>query len=288
MIRFLSALLLLWNSCALADVGPKVALALGGGAALGFSHIGVLQVLEEEGLKPDLVVGTSMGSIVGGYYSAGMPLDSIRLEADRLNIFRMIDWKIGSKGFFEWKKVRKRLEKRLDGLRIEGLPMEYVAVATDLYSGERVMLRDGELIPAMLASATIPGLYQPLEVQGRTLVDGGMVDDVPVLSAIDAGAEVVIAVDVSHPLISEDIRTPFDVMRQAFFIIQHHNVNHRRELADVVIRPDLDDMEYHHFSKVEEAIAAGRAATRAALPAIRAALKDKTRTTPSETGRHHE
>ncbi len=259
---------------------PKIALALGGGAALGYAHIGVLQVLEEEGLRPDLVTGASMGSIVGGYYCAGVPLDSILLEAEDLNIFKLIDWKFGKRGFFEWKKVRKRLNRRLEGLRLEGLETEFIPVATDLYTGERVLLRTGRLVEAMLASATIPGLYQPLIIDGRTLVDGGLVDEVPILSARDAGADVVIAVDVSHPLLKEEITGAIDVMRQAYFILQMHNVNHRRDQVDVLIRPDLEDLDFRSFSQVRQAVAVGRAAALEALPEIRRVVAEKTTDSP--------
>lgn len=256
-----------------ADTPPRLALALGGGAALGYAHLGVLAVLEEQGIRPDLVTGASMGSIVGGYYCAGVPLDSIRLAARDMSLFKMLDWHLGKRGFFEWKKVRRLLEPRLGRLRLENLPIPMGAVATDLYTGERVVLRRGPLVDAMLASATIPGLYQPLVIGGRELIDGGLVDEVPILSAREAGAEIVIAVDVSHPLLPEEITSPFDVMRQAYFIIQKHNVAARAAHADIVIRPDLEGLDFRDFGQVDAAEAAGRRAALEALPAIRECLR---------------
>ncbi len=255
---------------------PSIAVALGGGAALGYASLGVLQVLEEQDLRPDLVLGTSMGSLVGGLYCSGIPQDTILGLAEKLDIFKLIDWKLGGLGFFEWKKVRKRLDPVVGGLRIEDLPLPLVCVATDLMTGERVMLQEGPLVDCMLASATVPGLYHPVELDGRLLIDGGLVDEVPVLSARDCGAEFVIAVDVSHPLLGEEMNGPFDVMRQSYFIIQLHNVNHRRSLADVVIRPDLEGLDFHRFGKVEETVLAGRKAALAALPEIREKLGDAT------------
>lgn len=251
---------------------PRLAVALGGGAALGYAHLGVLEVLREEGLVPDLVLGTSMGSLVGGWWCAGVPADSIAAIAQDLNIFKLMDWKLGGLGFFEWKKVRKRLEPRLGGLRVEDCPVPLVCVATDLLTGERVLIDHGPLVDAMLASATIPGLYRPVEWEGRLLVDGGLVDEVPVLSAVALGADVIVAVDVSHPLLGDEMNGPFDAMRQAYFIIQMQNVDGRRELADVMIRPDLDGLDFHKFGEVESARLRGREAALAALPAIRAAL----------------
>ncbi|MCA9784638.1 MAG: patatin-like phospholipase family protein [Calditrichaeota bacterium] len=273
MIQRVSALLILLLALGIqAAERPRLALALGGGAALGYAHLGVLAVLEEEGIVPDLVTGASMGSIVGGYWCAGMPLDSIRMEASELNLFKLLDWKLGKRGFFEWKKVRRRLDRRLGGLEIQNLPVPLIAVATDLYTGDRVMLDHGNLIDAMLASATIPGLYQPVTIAGRELVDGGLVDEVPILSARDAGALIVVAVDVSHPLLPADIGSPFDVMRQAYFIIQMHNVAARATQADVLIRPELEGLDFQDFGQVQEAEAAGRKAALEALPRIRELL----------------
>lgn len=251
---------------------PVFAVALGGGVALGYAHLGVLEVLEEEGLRPDLVTGTSMGSIVGGLWCAGMPADSIAGLAEDLNIFKLMDWKLGGLGFFEWKKVRKRLDPRVGSMRVEDCAVRMVCVATDLFSGERVLLDHGPLVDAMLASGTIPGLYRPVEWEGRLLIDGGLVDEVPVHSAIDAGADVIVAVDVSHPLLGKEMNGPFDVIRQSYFIIQMHNVDGRRKLADVMIRPDLDGLDFHDFGEVDAARQRGREATRLALPEIRAAL----------------
>jgi NTE family protein len=252
---------------------PRLALALGGGAALGYAHLGVLEVLEAEGIRPDLVLGTSMGSLIGGWWCAGVPADSIALLAEQLNIFRLLDWKPGGLGLFEWKKARRRMEPRLGGLRLEDCPVPLVCVATDLFSGERVLLDRGPLLDAMLASATVPGLFEPVPWEGRLLVDGGLVDEVPVHSAIDCGAQVIVAVDVSHPLLGRELNGPFDAVRQAYFIIQMHNVDGRRDLADVLIRPDLEGLDFHKFGEVEAARRAGRSATLAALPEIRAALQ---------------
>jgi len=241
---------------------PVFALALGGGAALGYSHLGVLEVLEEEGLRPDLVLGASMGSIVGGLYCAGLPLDEIAAQAEGLGILQLIDWQLGGLGIFEWGRVRRRLEPLVGDLRLEDCPTPLVCVTTDLRSGERVPLRRGPLLDAMLASATIPGLYEPVSWEGRLLVDGGLVDEVPVFSAREAGADIVVAVDVSHPLLAEELRGPVDVMRQAYFIIQMHNV-------------DLRGLDFQKFDEVETARQVGRAAARQALPALRECLRAK-------------
>jgi len=270
-----SLLLCVLLACAGWAATPRFALALGGGAALGYAHLGVLEVLEAEGLRPDLVLGASMGSIVGGLYCAGLSPDAIAAQAEGLDIFKLMDWQLGGMGFFEWNKVRRRLGPLLEGRRVESCVVPLICVATDLRSGERVPLSRGPLLDAMLASATIPGLYEPVPWEGRLLVDGGLVDEVPILSAREAGATIVVAVDVSHPLLDEELRGPFDVMRQAYFIIQMHNVDHRRPLADLLIRPDLDGLDFHRFGEVEAARRVGREAARKALPELRALLKSR-------------
>jgi NTE family protein len=254
---------------------PLFALALGGGAALGYAHLGVLEVLEEEGLRPDLVLGASMGSIVGGFYCSGLPVERIAAQADGLGIFHLMDLQLGGLGIFEWGKVRRRLAPLVGGMRLEDCPIPLICVATDLQSGERLLLRKGPLLDAMLASATVPGLYEPVPWEGRLLIDGGLVDEVPVFSAREAGAAVVVAVDVSHPLLDGKLRGPIDVMRQAYFIIQMHNVDHRRSQADLLVRPDLDGLDFHKFGEVEAARRAGREAARRCLPELRTLLNEK-------------
>lgn len=257
------------------SAAPRFALALGGGAALGYAHLGVLEVLEEEGLRPDLVLGTSIGSIMGGLYCSGMTPAEIAAGAEDLNLWKLVDLQLGGLGLLEWKKVRRRLEPLLKVRRLEDCPLPLICVATDLNSGERVMLNRGPLLDAMLASAAVPGLYEPVPWAGRLLVDGGLTDEVPVLSARDAGAQIVVAVDVSHPLLVGEIKGPLDVMRQSYFIIQKHNVEARRELADLVIRPDLTGLDFHAFDEVEAARQVGREAARQALPQLRALLQAK-------------
>jgi NTE family protein len=271
-LRLLALLLLLGLP---AGAAPRFALALGGGAALGYAHLGVLEVLEEEGLVPDLVLGTSIGSIMGGLYCSGMSPAAIAEEAEGLNLWKIVDLQMGGLGFLEWKKVRRRLEPLLRVKRLEDCPLPLVCVATDLRSGERVMLNRGPLLDAMLASAAVPGLYEPIPWAGRLLVDGGLTDEVPVLSARDLGAEIVVAVDVSHPLLDGEIKGPVDVMRQSYFIIQLHNVEARRALADLVIRPDLTGLDFQAFDEVQAARRVGREAALKALPQLRAVLKAK-------------
>ncbi|MFA7330530.1 MAG: patatin-like phospholipase family protein [Candidatus Delongbacteria bacterium] len=274
--RLSAWLLLVWVVCAgAAPPPPRFALALGGGAALGYAHLGVLEVLEEEGLRPDLVLGTSIGSIMGGLYCAGLSPAEIANRAEGMNLWRIGDLQWAGLGLLEWNKVRRQLAPLLLVQRLEDCPLPLICVATDLASGERVMLRRGPLLEAMLASATVPGLFEPIVWEGRLLVDGGLTDEVPVLSAREAGAAIVVAVDVSHPLLEREIKGPVDVLRQSYFIIQKQNVEQRRALADLVIRPDLTGLDFHAFDDVQAGRQAGREAALRALPQLKGLLRER-------------
>jgi NTE family protein len=146
-------------------------------------------------------------------------------------------------------------------------------VATDLYSGQKVVLDSGDVVKAMLASASVPGIYTPVEMDGHTLVDGGVVENLPVPTARALGAKYVIAVDVHHPLLKENIRTPFDVIRQAIYISQDVQTRQMVEGADVLIRPNLHGLSYTKFSAVDKGVEVGAKAARGKLPEIRTLLR---------------
>ncbi len=251
----------------------QLALVLSGGAALGYAHLGVLKVLEENGVHPDLIVGTSMGAIIGGHLAAGIPLLELIREASSVNIFKLLDWKIIGLGLFSWDKTEKLFRANLGHITFSELKIPFAAVATDLYSGEKVVLDSGDVVTAMLASASVPGIYTPVRIDGHTLVDGGLVENLPVPTAKDLGARHVIAVDVHHPLLKENIRTPFDVIRQAIYISQEVQTRDKLMGADVLIRPDLRGLSYTKFSAVDKGIDVGAKAAREKLPEIRALLE---------------
>jgi len=251
----------------------SLALVLSGGAALGYAHLGVLKVLEENGVHPDLIVGTSMGAIIGGHLAAGVGISEMIRQASSINIFKLLDWKIIGQGFFSWEKTEKLFRANLGHTTFAELKIPFVAVATDLYSGEKVVLDSGDVVAAMLASASVPGIYTPVVINGGTLVDGGLVENLPVPTAKALGARYVIAVDVHHPLLRENIRTPFDVIRQAIYISQDVQTRDKMSGVDVLIRPDLRGLSYTKFSAVDRGIEVGVKAAREKLPEIKALIQ---------------
>lgn len=180
----------------------KIGLALGGGAARGWSHIGVLSVLKRAGIEPDVVAGSSIGAVVGGCYAAGK-LDDIEAFARSLTkrrVIGLLDFHIGASGLIAGERLRRLLEADLKGLRIEDLPTTFATVATELGSGHEVWLTKGPLVQAVNASYALPGLIDPVSVRGRLLIDGALVNPVPVTTARALGADLVICVNLNGDL----------------------------------------------------------------------------------------
>jgi len=187
---------------------PTIGLALGSGSARGLAHIGVIRAIEEAGINVDVVAGTSIGALIGAVYASGH-LDT--LEQD----FRRIDWRrIGTlldpvfpkSGLIDGRKIAGFVRAHVPLNAIEQLPVPFCAVATDLTNGEEVMIRHGDLIDAVRASISVPGIFSPVRHDGRILVDGGLADPVPVSAARALGADIVIAVDLNHDLVAGKTR----------------------------------------------------------------------------------
>jgi NTE family protein len=178
---------------------PKIGLALGGGAARGWSHIGVLKALDEIGIKPDIIAGTSIGAVVGGSYAAGAleDLETFARDLTRRRVFGLLDLNFAGSGLIAGNRLTKLLEARLRGRRIEEFTTRFVCVATELGTGHEIWISRGRLVEAMRASYALPGIFQPINVNGRWLVDGALVNPVPVSAARALGAEIVIAVNLN-------------------------------------------------------------------------------------------
>ncbi|UMY18371.1 patatin-like phospholipase family protein [Methylobacterium organophilum] len=178
---------------------PRIGLALGGGSARGWSHIGVIEVLEEAGLYPAVVAGCSIGAVVGGAYAAGRigALKDFALSLTRRRVIGMIDPRLSGSGLIAGERLRRRLSRELEGLRIEDLRIAFASVATELGSGHEVWLTHGPLADAVRASYAIPGIFPPVPLDGRLLMDGTLVNPVPVRLARDLGADLVICVNLN-------------------------------------------------------------------------------------------
>jgi len=296
-----------------ASARPRVGLALGSGAARGWAHIGVLRVLQEAGIEPDIVCGTSIGALVGAAYAAG-ELDRLEPWVRSLGwqqIVGLIDLKLGG-GLIEGGKLVAFFRERFVDGGIEALPKPFGCVATDLATGREVWLQQGPVIDAVRASIAIPGVFTPARAQGRLLVDGGLVNPVPVSLARAMGAEIIIAVDLNWDLMrrrqrvvgrgrsrarglldgvwgrlrgrsADDARDDetgpeapslLDVMVTSMNIVQWRITQSRLagEPADVVIRPMLADIAAMDFHRAAPAIGAGRKAAEQALGAIHEVL----------------
>src|SRR6516164_8165075 len=177
----------------------KVGVVLGAGAARGWAHIGAMQELDSLGLRPDVVVGSSIGSLVGGCYAAGRldMLEAFARSLTRRRVFRLLDFSFSGGGLIGGERLRAKLEAELGGLRIEDLPIRFAGVATEIGDGHEIWLRRGSLVEAIRASYALPGVFDPVKVDGRWLFDGAIVNPVPVSVARALGAERVIALNIS-------------------------------------------------------------------------------------------
>lgn len=261
-------------------IRPRIGLALGGGGARGFAHIGALRVLEQEKIPIDLVVGTSVGSLVGALYAdQGRVLDAemSALTVGEEELFDQTLIPLFSGGLVKGKKLEEFLRRNLKHPLIQNMVVPFTAVAVDLESGETVLFRAGDVASAVHASCAIPGVFVPVTIGGRTYVDGGVTNPVPASVARELGAEVVIAMSVPPPARKPPSRNQFSVAYHAISIMAAEIGRLRAGEADVVIATEVGKVDFDDFSQKRRLIEAGEAAARAALPAIRAAIAAKTR-----------
>ncbi len=255
---------------------PVVAFVLGSGAARGFAHVGVLKALDEHGIEADLVVGTSAGSVVGILYAGGIRGEALVEAAMQLERDQLTDWIFPNRGVVRGELIQQYVNQLLYDTPIELLPIPFVAVATDLESGELITFNRGDAGMAVRASSAIPGLIQPVEINGAEYVDGGLVSQVPVRVARQLGAEIIIAVDVSKQLFKrEQLATTVAVMQQALSIMAHKVTTLELQEADVVIRPEVSGMSVADFGTRDQALVAGEKATLAVMPEIKRLIAEK-------------
>jgi len=252
---------------------PRVALALGGGAARGFAHVGVIEVLEQAGIRVDLVVGTSAGSVVGALYASGMNARTLRESALTLEEGLLGDWALNVRGFLRGRALQDAVNRWVGSRPIERFPIPYAAVLTDLYDGSLKLARSGDAGQAVRASSAVPGLFEPVRIGEREFVDGGLVSPVPVRVARSLGADLVIAVDISaKPRFQETDSLP-RVLLQAFAIMSQHLAAPELREADIALAPAVGDRGSADFSDRVGAMALGAQAMRAALPALQQRLR---------------
>ena len=251
---------------------PRIGLALGGGAARGFAHIGVIQVLEEAGIRPDLVVGTSAGSLVAALYAAGRTGAELARVALAMDESAITDWSFPGRGMIRGDALARYVREQTGGRTIEQLPLPLGIVATDLDSGSAVLFQRGDVGMAVRASSAVPAVFQPVAIGGREYVDGGLVSPVPVRFARQMGAELVIAVDISSPPDGNATGDPFKMLLQTFAIMGKSINTLELKDADLVLRPRLQGVSSADFTARKRAIDSGREAATASLAALRLRL----------------
>ncbi len=265
------------------DKRPKIALVLGGGGARGFAHIGVFKVLQEEQIPVDLVIGTSIGSIAGAFYCADISLDKLE------GLAKEIDWKsisnfgipsiismMVSENLLSNEQMENFIEKNIGDIYFDQLKTPLICVATDLNTGERILLREGNVGFAVRASATIPGFFKPVEYRQRYLVDGGLIENVPVNVAKLFDADIIIAVAVSADITKHAPKNVLSTLMQSIYIQGSVLDQENLQMADVIIRPDVGDMSASDLKHADEAIDEGFVAAQRALKNIKTVIIKKT------------
>ena len=255
----------------------KVGLALGGGAARGFAHIGVIKALESQGIVPDLVVGTSAGSLVGALYAAGNNGNALQKMAIDMDEGAISDWSVpffsGPTGMLKGEGLQNYVNRAVQGQPIEKLKIPFGAVATDLKSGQPILFRRGNTGAAVRASSSVPGVFKPVRIGAIDYVDGGLVSPVPASFARKMGADFVIAVNISVQPEVQPASGAFEILLQTFAIMGQSLNQYELKQADIVIRPELATMKGNDFQSRGVAIAAGERAALSAMPELRKRLQ---------------
>ena len=256
---------------------PRIGLALGGGAARGFAHIGVIQVLEESGIRPDLVVGTSAGSLVAALFASGKGGVELGQLANSMDETAFADWSYPGRGLLRGEALAKFVRDNTGGRAIEQMRLPLGIVATDLDNGQAILFRVGDPGVAVRASSAVPAVFQPVRIGSREYVDGGLVAPVPVSFARQMGAEVVIAVDITELPDGAATGDAVRMLLQTFSIMGRSINNFELRDADVVLRPRLAGVSGADFAARRRSIQAGRDVATAMLAEMKAKIAARTR-----------
>jgi NTE family protein len=258
---------------------PKIGLALGGGAARGFAHVGVIAALEEAGIKPDLVVGTSAGSLVAAIYASGKTAAQLQEIALKMEEAEITDWTVPffTRGILRGEALSNYVNRQVNHQLIESFPMPLGIVATDLRRGQGVLFQRGDTGVAVRASSAVPSVFNPVKIGEREYVDGGLVAPVPVRFAKQMGAELVIAVDISAAPEGNSADGTLAVLLQTFAIMGKSINDYALLGADLVIRPELLGVKSSDFTAKRRAIEAGKAAMQRQIPQLKTLIEAKSK-----------
>ncbi|MBO5277729.1 MAG: patatin-like phospholipase family protein [Clostridia bacterium] len=260
----------------------KLGLALGAGGSRGVAHIGFLKALEEEGIKPDYICGCSMGSVVGAAYASGMSLSDMWAAVGKLRILDIITPSKQRGGLFGTKKIRQLLLKNIGDITFEEMKIPFRCVAVDMCTQSIVVFSEGSVLDAVVASSSIPAVFHPLDKDGMRLVDGGILERVPVKQVKEMGADVVVAVDVlGQKDCSEDCPRTLGVLLEILDLMDNHRTKRRREenadIIDFWLEPDLGSMSQYELKQVGLAYQKGYELGLEYAPAIKKALRSRKR-----------
>lgn len=252
----------------------RIGLALGGGAARGFAHVGVIQVLEEAGLQAHYVAGTSAGSLVAALYASGKNSQELRRVADSMEEAEITDWMVPilNRGALRGEALARYVNTQVGGKTIEQMKIPLAVVATDLRNGEAVAFRRGNTGSAVRASSAVPAVFQPVRIGEREYVDGGLVAPVPVRQVREMGANFVIAVDISSDPEGNPAGDTFQILMQTFTIMGKSINSLALREADFVVRPALTGVKSADFGSRRRSIEAGRSAMQAVLPQLKSRI----------------
>ncbi len=253
---------------------PRVGLALGGGFARGIAHVGVLRVLKENDIPIDYIAGTSVGALIATAYAGGSTIEEMEFQGSATRFRDFGRWTISRMGMASNERLEDFVRRFTPLHHFDEMKIPLGIVATDLLAGESVHFTKGEIGPALRASCAYPGLFLPVEIDDRVLVDGFLTEAVPAVCVRDMGADFVIAVHLEPGLLANKPRNTIEVISRSFSIIQSNSHQPWRDATDVLIEPDVHSILWDEFVKTPALVAAGAEATKAALPRIRAALAD--------------
>ncbi|WP_445488445.1 patatin-like phospholipase family protein [Niallia sp. 03133] len=252
---------------------PRIGLALGSGGARGFAHIGVIKVLREADIPIDYIAGSSIGAIVASLYGAGLDVERLY---DLSKFFKrkfFLDFTVPRMGFIAGNKVKELIRLFTFGKNIEDLDIPVAIVAADLLSGEKVVFTEGPIAEAVRASISIPGIFVPEKIKGRLLVDGGVIDRIPVSVVKDMGADLIIGVDVANVKITTEITSIYDVIMRSLDIMQMELVNNREIASDCMIRPQVEIFNSKAFTNLKKIIELGEEETKKHLDDIKELIR---------------
>lgn len=267
---------------------PGIGLALGGGFARGYAHLGVLRVLEEQKIPISCISGSSIGSILGAAYAGGTPLTHIIAKCREIRFRDFARWRVSRFGLASNERLGALVHRFFDSQQFEDLLIPTAIVATDLGTGEPVIFREGSLAEAIRASCAFPGLFEPVMLGTRCLADGGLVAPVPTRAARELGAELVVGISVGlHDGHRGAPTNIFQVVSRAVSAAQKHQLEAWERHANLVLRPDVQSLAWDDFERIDDAIEAGAAAARSALPQLRNLLV-RQQEAHSELGRQGE